>query len=236
MRAFLVDDEILVRGYLAELLIEQGVAVVGEAGDAPSALAGIAESRPDVVFVDVRMPGISGLHLAEEIRRLDDPPHIVLATGHSEHAVAGFDLGAADYLLKPVSPERLMRCLARLRPEQSTRASAPAPFGRLPLRSDAGIRLADPAEVACALSRERKVYVRLDSGEEFRFAGSLAELEARLEPLGFLRIHDSYLVPVAKIREVIPLGNHEFEVRLADGRRAPVGRTRYPVLRKLLGF
>ncbi|MFM7322750.1 MAG: LytR/AlgR family response regulator transcription factor, partial [Armatimonadota bacterium] len=174
MKAFLVDDEVLVRGYLAELLSEQGVCVVGEAGDAPSALSGIRAIRPDVVFVDVRMPGVSGLHLAEEIGRMEDPPLVVLATGHSEHAVAGFDLGAADYLLKPVSPERLMRCLAKLGDAMRPRAVAsPASIDRIALRSDAGIRLADPAEVACATTRDRKVYVRLDNGEEYRWAGSL---------------------------------------------------------------
>ncbi len=236
MKAFLVDDEPLVRGYLAELLAEQGVDVVGEAGDAPSALGGIVATRPDVVFVDVRMPGVSGLHLAEEIGRMNDPPLLVLATGHSEHAVAGFDLGAADYLLKPVSPERLMRCLAKLGETLRPRNLAAAVLDRLPLRSEAGIRLADPAEVACATTRDRKVYVRLDNGEEYRWAGSLAELETRLQPAGFLRIHDSYLVPVSKIREVLPLGNHEFEIRLADGRRAPVGRTRFAELRRMLGL
>jgi len=235
MRAFLVDDEPLARGYLAELLEAQGVTVVGTADNAAAAIAQVGTLEPDVVFLDIQMPGISGLEAAPEILRLPHAPIVVVVTGYAEHAVAAFEHETTDYLLKPVSPERLLRCLGKVRRILASKGGAATSSGRIAVRGDTGIRIVSTDEIVCASAREKKVFVRTDDGIEFRYMGSLSELESKCQSCGFVRIHDSYLVPLAKIRELIPLGNHEFEVRLSDGRRAPVGRTRYTALRERLG-
>ncbi len=235
MNAFLVDDEPLARGFLAELLEEQGVTIAGMADNALTALAEIPVLCPDVVFLDIEMPGISGLDAAAELLRLPNPPVVVIVTGYAEHAVAAFEHETTDYLLKPVSPERLLRCLGKVRRIRASRGTGTAAPNRIAVRGETGIRIVSTEEIVCASARDKKVFVRTDDGTEFRYMGSLSELESKCQNCGFVRIHDSYLVPVSKIRELIPLGNHEFEIRLSDGRRAPVGRTRYASLRGQLG-
>jgi DNA-binding LytR/AlgR family response regulator len=244
VKAILVDDEPLPRLHLRQLLEEQGVTILGEAADAPSAMEKTEALRPDVVFLDIRMPGLTGLQLGSALTHVDEPPLIVFTTGYAEHAVAAFEQAALDYLVKPISAERLMHTLTRVRTALSRQSSheqqrdaiqevteaaarTTAPLRRLPVRSAYAVRLLRIEDIVCAIARERRVFVRTTNGEEYRIYYTLTQLERLLPPDTFLRVHDSYLIKIEAVEELNFLGNHAYELRLSDGTQVPVGRARY---------
>jgi DNA-binding LytR/AlgR family response regulator len=232
----IVDDEPLARAYLNRLLLAAGVTVAGEAGDAASALPLVQSTSPDVVFLDIEMPGMNGLDFGRQLR--EQPginTAVVFVTGYSEHAVDAFSQQATDYLLKPVSNERLLQCLIRIHNQRSPTADDHE-IQRLPVRGLTAILLVPIPDIVCITSREKKVFVQMKDGTEHRALQNLTQLEERLIRNKFIRIHGSYVVPTNHITEIMHLGNHEYEVRLSDGRRAPVGRTRIKDLKRSLGL
>jgi two-component system, LytTR family, response regulator len=194
------------------------------------------------------MPGLSGLQLASALLHLEFAPLILFVTGYSEHAVAAFEQNALDYLVKPVSPERLAQSLARARErladlearrrlrESVTRQAAEAPVvRRLPIRTDYAVRLLRVEEIVCALAHDQRVFVRTKSGE-YRTYYTLTQLESLLPSDQFLRIHDSCIVNLDAVEELLFLGNHAYRVRLTDNEQLPVGRRRYAELQRRLGL
>jgi DNA-binding LytR/AlgR family response regulator len=236
--ALVADDEPLARVHLRSLLEEQSVRVVGEAGNAKEALSACEELRPHVVFLDIEMPGMNGLQLAASMKNAKFRSQIVFVTGYSEHAVEAFEKDAADYLLKPVSPERLSSTLARIqnRLEQSG-ASAPQVRGsqpRIPIRSKSSVRFVRTDRVQCAFRRGTQVILAtLDSEEVTPY--SLAQLEDLLTSPRFMRIHSSCLVNLDAVEELLFYGNHTYGVRLRRGGELPVSRSAFPELKMRMG-
>jgi DNA-binding LytR/AlgR family response regulator len=248
MTALIVDDEPLARVHLRRLLETQGVQVVGEAENAAQALELAEDMHPELLLLDIQMPGLTGIQMASALLHVDPTPLLVFVTGYSEHAVAAFEHDALDYLLKPVSADRLAKTLVRARERLADvgarkaarewiteRAAEAPPLRRLPVRADYVVHLIRVEEIVCALAREKRVFVRTRSGEH-RTYYTLTQLESLLPRDEFLRIHDSCIVNMDQIEELIFLGNHAYEVRLADGHRLPVGRTRYTELQRRLGL
>jgi DNA-binding LytR/AlgR family response regulator len=179
---------------------------------------------------------MNGLDFARQLREQPGVnTAVVFVTGYSEHAVDAFSHQATDYLLKPVSNERLLQCLLRIHNQRTTSVDDPD-IQRLPVRGLSAILLVPIADIVCITSREKKVFVRMKDGTEHRALQNLTQLEERLMRNKFIRIHGSYVVPTNHITEIMHLGNHEYEVRLSDGRRAPVGRTRIIDLKRALGL
>lgn len=248
LTALIVDDEPLARVHLRRLLEQQDVTIVAEAENAAKALQLAEDLCPALLFFDIQMPGLTGLQAASALLHLDKAPLLIFVTGYSEHAVAAFEKDALDYLVKPVSPERLATTLMRARERlagKSTmqqRATIEArlsetpmqPLQRLPVRKDYSVLLIRIEEIRYAQARERRVYIRTAEGEH-RTYYSLTQLESLLPP-SFFRIHDSYLVNMGLVEEVIFLGNHAYMMRLSDGSQLPVGRSRYPELQRRLGL
>lgn len=257
LTGLIVDDEPLARAHLGRLLKAQGVEIVGEADNVVTALQLAEDLQPELVFLDIQMPGLTGMQMATALMHLDTPPLVVFVTGYSEYALDAFDRNALDYLVKPLTPERLTQTLARARerlagrrarsgtgeaagdsgaPEAAEpRDSTPAPLRRLPIRENYSVRLVRVEEIVCAVAREKRVYVRTAAGEH-RTYYTLTQLEALLPGDLFLRIHDSCLVQLEKVEEILFLGNHTYRVRLSDGELLPVGRSRYPELQRRLGL
>lgn len=244
----IVDDEPLARAHLRHLLEGQGVQVLGEAGDAPTALQLAEDLRPDLLLLDIQMPGLTGMQMASALLHLQEPPLLVFVTGYSEHAVAAFERDALDYLVKPVAPERLATTLARARERLADRqarqqarqhvlqrAAKSPPLRRLPVRADYAVRLIRVEEVVCAIARQKRVFVCDKEGEHCTYY-TLKQLEALLPTDRFLRIHASYLVNLDYVDELLFLGNHAYEIRLTNHQRLPVGRTHYPELKRRLGL
>jgi len=189
----------------------EGVQVVGEAGDSVDAQERIQAVSPDLVFLDIRMPGLDGMALAQR----GGLPPVVFVTAHAEHALPAFDVPAVDYLLKPVSEARLQRALERAR-------ARVGPQLRIHARTRAGVVLVPAPEIAVFSARD-KYSVFLHRGDELLLEESLSALEARLAPLGFMRVHRAELVNLHHARALCT-GGGGAALELIDGRRVPVSR------------
>jgi two-component system LytT family response regulator len=252
LRAFLVDDEPLASSRLARLLGATGrVDVVGRASDAAEALAALGRTPADVVFLDIHMPGMSGLELAE---RLPPDLAVVFTTAYDQHALAAFEANAIDYLLKPVERKRLDRALdklERLRADDTridatamvgrlaaALRAAPAPFvDRLPFRTREGIQLLEVGAVTHFVARDRLTHAVTPVGDHVVDFG-LAELEAKLDPAKFLRIHRAALVNLDHVAEIQPWPGGRLLVRLKGAARTDleVSRDRVRALKDRLGI
>jgi two-component system response regulator AlgR len=230
MRVLVVDDEPLARMRLAALLGEcEGVTLIGQAADADAALAAVDEHAPDLLLLDINMPGLDGTELA---RRLGARVQVIFCTAYENHAVAAFELGAVDYLLKPVRLERLREALARAarrRQAQEPREAIGYLHGRL--RGEQ-VRIALD-DVVCLLAEEKYVVVR-HGGGELLIEDSLRQLEEAY-PQQLVRLHRNCLVPQARLVGLKSLADGRTLARLAGTELQPeVSRRNLPAVRRLL--
>jgi two-component system, LytTR family, response regulator len=234
MRALIVDDELHAREELEALLVQTGeFDIVGRSANAVEAIQAIRRERPDVVFLDIQMPAISGLEL---LAMLEDAelPRVVFVTAHDEFALRAFEASAIDYLLKPVEAERLAKTLEKLRelPRPFDRERLPpATIKRIPCLAGRAIKLLGLAEVEAARSSEAGVYVLGPRGELFTEL-TLKVLEERA---GLVRCHKQFLVNVEAVDEV-HLEEGIATIRTRSGMQVPVSRRFLPKLRERLGI
>jgi two-component system LytT family response regulator len=236
MRALIVDDEPLAREELERLLLETTeFEIVGRCSNAVEALKAVREERPDVLFLDVQMPGVSGLEL---VGMIDDEiaPDTVFVTAYDEFAVEAFEKSAIDYLLKPVEKDRLAKTVERLRARRSGAARPPAiaapDIKRIPCLAVRSIKLVPVPEVEFVKSSEAGVYVVTPQGEFFTEL-TLSVLEARA---GLLRCHKQYLVNVDRIDEISLSENSLAVIKTKSGQSVPVSRRHLARLRSALGL
>jgi len=234
IRALIVDDEAPARSELRYLLAAHpDVQVVGEAASAPEALELARDLRYDVVFLDVEMPGLTGLEAAPLVHERSDPPAIVFVTAHAEYAVDAFAVEAFDYLLKPVDPDRLARVVERLRERTMENA---APVEKIPVVAGGGTELLDFDQIHYAQADGD--YSRIHTYDRaYLCTASLGELADRL-PGGFARIHRSYIVNLAKVAAVRRASPDRFRIQLADAARTEldVARRQSREIRERLGL
>ena len=253
LRALLVDDEPLALTRLSRLLAATGrVEVVGQAGDAEEALAALSGgAAADVMFLDIHMPGMTGLQLAARV-----PPDvaIVFTTAYDQHALEAFDADAVDYLLKPIDRKRLGRALDKLErlrdePARADMAAvlerlaaavraAPTPFlERVPFRARDGIQFVAIGRVTHFIARDRLTHAVTPNGDHVVDSG-LADLETKLDPTKFLRIHRGTLLNLDYVAEIQPWPGGRLLVRLKDDKRTEleVARDRARALRERLGW
>ncbi|GAC1414010.1 MAG: LytTR family DNA-binding domain-containing protein [Candidatus Velthaea sp.] len=235
-----VDDESLVRSELIYALgrVADDIAIV-EAENAAQALATLAAAPFDIVFLDIGLPGMNGLDAMTVIDKLPNRPHVVFVTAYDQHALRAFELAASDYVVKPVSEERLAMTIARVRSARAANSEgAKTPFsGRLPLDDDDRTLLVRINDIRMVHANGHTVLAKTFD-RELRFRGSLGECAARLEPLGFLRTHRSFLVNPEHVVEVEPFFGGTYVLRLDDKGRseAPVSRGFMPNIRKVFGL
>jgi two-component system, LytTR family, response regulator LytT len=235
LKALVVDDEAPARSELRYLLDEAGgVEVVGEASNASEAFQLIKAIPYDVVFLDIDMPGLSGVQLAEALAELERQPAIVFVTAHSEHAVKAFEVAATDYLVKPVELDRLRVAIERLAPAHQ---EGGARIERIPVEKAGRKLLLQVEDIFYVMAKDDYSYLHTDA-ERYLSTISLAQLELRLEPSGFFRVHRRYLVNLAQVREVVPMYGGTLLLTLKDreGTQVPVSRRRVPSLKKALGL
>ncbi len=229
-RILLVDDEQPARDRLRRLLESMdGVEVCGEAGDGPAALEQIRALRPDVVLLDIEMPGCSGTEVAAS---LPEPrPRIVFCTAFEHYAVEAFELNAADYLLKPVSRARLDAALRKAAPGPS-----PAPHAqRLLARAGERYVVIPVAEITAFLSEQGLTHLYTHD-RDYWMDPTLNDLEMRLDPAQFFRISRAALVRMDEVKDVAPMPGGSGEVTLKSGRRLEVSRRRFRELLERLEF
>jgi two-component system, LytTR family, response regulator len=227
MRALVVDDEAPARDKLRRWLdAHEDIEVVAEAGDGLAAAAAIADLSPDVVFLDIQMPGMNGLELATQLEPAQ-APLIVFVTAFDEHAIAAFDLNAVDYLLKPYDRERLDRTVQRLRERRAESgsgsaaaiATARARLGtseRLLVPQGDTLHLLDTALIHWLEADDNYVHVHTAQAR-YMVRRTLTDLLAQLGEPRFLRIHKSTAVNLQEVRSLSPLFKGDYEVRLSSG-------------------
>jgi len=222
MKALVVDDEPLARRELRRMLDAfPSVQVVGEAGNVDEARARIEELSPDVVFLDIQMPGGTGFDL---LTQLDRVPRIVFTTAYDQYAVKAFDVNALDYLLKPIETERLATTLRKVLAAASADVATPnAPLEQLFIRDGPRCWFVPLREVSVFTSEGN--YVRLLWGKERPLLGrSLAALEMKLDPRRFFRANRSQIVNLDFIGQVEPGVGGRLHVQMRDGPEIEVSR------------
>lgn len=240
LKVLIVDDEALARRRLADLLRTVAPASdIIEAADGEAAVRSIANERPDVVFLDIQMPGQSGLEVVEAIG-LDRMPITVFVTAYDQHAIRAFDANALDYLLKPFSDERFEATMARIgkrlegQPAAPMAGAEPERWDRLVVKSAGTTQFVKAADIDWI--EAVGVYVHLYiGGKTVLYRSPIHLLADKLDPAHFVRIHRSAIVNLESIVHLEPISHGEFEVVLKHGGRAKVSRTFRAQLEKRLG-
>ena len=238
LRVALADDEPLARTRLARLLREAGCEVKAELADGAEVLAWLREPRDvEALFLDIQMPGATGLEVAAELADCRHCPPVVFVTAFSEHAVRAFEAAAVDYILKPVSAERLAKSLARLREggNRGTEASAANPQ-RFPVKAGEGHVFLDLKRTT-HFEVEEEIVWAWAAGSRHRTAWTtLAEVEAAFPQAGLLRIQRHLLLRPEAVLGLKPLEGGRASVRVADGLDLEVSRSATPKIKELLGL
>lgn len=259
IRTLIVDDEPLARERLQELLDDRSdIVVVGEAEDGLEAANAIQKHEPDLVFLDVQMPGLSGIDVIEEVGR-DTMPVTVFVTAYDQYAIKAFDLAAVDYLLKPFDDERFEQALARARQrilDQGTDAISRRLLRMLEERDPALLEAEEESdepylERIAVQGRGKARIVSVEDITHITADGSYAELHtadgthvirermkalsSRLDPSKFVRVHRSAIVRLDEVEMILRSGGGNYAVRLDDGTTVSVSRGRIEELQERLG-
>ncbi|UGB45572.1 LytTR family transcriptional regulator DNA-binding domain-containing protein [Frateuria edaphi] len=230
IRTLLVDDEVLARLALRQALAAHpDVEIVGECGNAADAMQASAALAPDLLFLDIRMPGLDGFQLLQELKP-DALPMVVFTTAYAQHALRAFDANALDYVLKPIDQARFDQAIARVRRHWrglSARTAPPAqPAGatqRISVRVGEHMRVIAVDTIDWIEADGNYVHIHVGK-QAYLHRETLAGLVATLDPACFLRIHRGTLVNVERIREIHPLFQGNAEVVLHDGTRLGLSR------------
>lgn len=239
--AAVVDDEPVARAGLHRLLDEvEWIRCIGEAGNGPAAIELIDGSQPELVFLDIHMPGLSGI---EVLRRLRHRPLVVFTTAYAEHAVTAFELGALDYLLKPFGEERLLASLDRVRAalgepraaafERMGEALGHGPMSRIFVRTGRSIVPVAVADIAWFEAIGDYIAAHAGATQHLLHV-PLAQLEERLDPARFVRIHRTHIVNLDHVAAFRSDLNGHVAAELKDGTRLPVSRAKAKELRRLV--
>jgi two-component system, LytTR family, response regulator LytT len=260
LRAVVVDDEQLARDELGYLLGQVGdIEIIGQAGNGVEALTAIERLRPDVVFLDVQMPGLTGFEVARRLLDVGAPVQIVFVTAFDQHAIEAFEVNAVDYLLKPVEQPRLERAVDRARQRISVHRVLEGDGSsavnqaqlerivqlvterqnrrdRLAIKVGERFLLVQADDVIYASLREDGIAVVTEQHAGMSNYRTLDELQDRLDSTVFWRVHRSHLVNINKIKEIVPWFSRNYILRMKDAKSTeiPVSRTQTKRLRDYL--
>lgn len=231
LKTLIVDDEPLAVERLQILCARiPGVQLVGTASEGEAAIRLVDALEPELIFLDISMPGMSGMEVAERLGRRAVPPSVVFVTAFEEFAIAAFDLSAADYLLKPVAPDRLERAVRRAElrqrapepPAETPRATAHVTEFWVPSRGELVRVAADSIE---RVEAERD-YMRLfANGRSYLIHETIGALEQRMDPALFMRVHRSAIIRRDRIARLGHDGQGNWTAELDDGTPVRIGRT-----------
>jgi two-component system LytT family response regulator len=245
MGTLIVDDELPARERLRRLLAEiEAVEVVGEAKDGLQAVELVEALSPDLILLDIQMPGLDGF---EVIEALADPPLVIFVTAYDEYAIRAFEVNALDYLLKPFSRERLAKAIRRAQQFLTEEHDVAAQFGpllkslaaqgcyltRLAVRDRDRIRVLDVEQVDCISVEDEQTWVHVGD-QAYPVRRTLAELETRLDPARFFRAHRSAMVNLSRVKEIVPWFKGSHKLCLSTGAELDLSRAQARALREIL--
>jgi two-component system LytT family response regulator len=246
LRVVIVDDEAPARGLLREYLAAHpGVEVVGECANGFEAVKVIGEQAPDVVFLDIQMPKLDGFEVLDLLER---PPVVVFVTAYDEYALKAFEVHAVDYVLKPVTRERLAGSLAQVRARLGAPAAASAPspamlaaaarppgryVERLLVKDGPNVHVIPVGQVDWIEAQDDYVGIRAEGRTHLK-PQPLAEVAAGLDPARFVRIHRSCVLNIERLARLELYAKDSYLAVLQDGKELPVSRSGHARLRELL--
>ena len=252
LRTVVVDDEQLARDEL-RFLLEQlgGIEIVAQAGNGVEALRVIEDLQPDLVMLDVQMPGLTGFEVARRVVEAGLDSQLVFVTAYDQYAIDAFDVNAVDYLLKPVEAERLATAVERVRKRLMTDkpkkdndlepllqmlADRQGRREQLAIKIDERFLLVQTDEVVHASVEDDQIRVVTNSLSGTSNYRTLDELQTRLDPAVFWRVHRSHLVNINKIKEIVPWFSRNYILKMKDakGTEIPVSRSQTRRLREYL--
>jgi DNA-binding LytR/AlgR family response regulator len=251
IRAWLVDDEKLALTRLARMLRETGkVEIIGTSTDSQEAQTSLSEVSLDALFLDIEMPGLNGFQL---LSRLASPPAVVFTTAYDQYAIKAFEANGTDYLLKPITPEALDRAIAKLERNRNTDPAQyrdmldrlTAALGRqghhyprrIPSKLGDRVQFVDLDKVTHFFAEGKLTYAATPN-KNFVVDDSIIQLETKLDPTQFQRIHRAYLVNLTAVAEVCSWFGGKMIARLNDAAHTelPIARDRVKTLKERLGF
>jgi len=250
----IVDDEPLAREELSRLVAgDADFKIAGEAKNGLDAIEAMKKNIPDIVFLDIEMPGMSGLEVAARIADWPKPPCVVFATAYNQYAIEAFDANAIDYILKPYEPERLKKTLMRIKEFKASQKSPSESLKSLEQdlvnkgllkrivghrRNSKDKKVMDPAQIYYFYANNEEVFARLES-EELIIKSTLKELLEKLDGDHFAQTHKAYIVNLDKLEKVAPMFNGNFEISLKssaeDFPKIPLSRRYAKSLKEKIG-
>jgi two-component system, LytTR family, response regulator len=241
VKVLLADDEIAARERLRQLLAGYPeLVIVGEARDGVDALAKVATLQPDVLFLDIEMPALDGIAVARALG--PKGPRVVFVTAYDDFALAAFENAAVDYLVKPVTEERLQKTVERLRDrhrpaldETLLAIERKRPSRRFAVKSGAEYHLVDLAKMSAIIAEDKYAVVK-GLKNEILCDETLDSLGARLDPERFMRVHRAAIVSLSAVARLEREGDRKYVLVLNDGMRVPVSRDRLDEVRSALGI
>jgi len=247
IRAIIIEDEAPARELLLHMLKDhQEISVIAECADGFNGLKEIKEKKPDLIFLDIQMPKLTGFELIEV---LDERPEVIFTTAFDQYAIKAFELNAIDYLLKPFSKERLGEALVKatgkiLRNEKSdsainnlisTRPEEEGPITRIVIRKGSGIKIIPLTSVSYIGAEDDYVMIYYNEGKALK-QQTMKYYEDYLPSSSFLRVHRSFIVNLEKITRLEPYSKDNYVAVLSSGEKIPVSRSGYKSLRERLNF
>lgn len=226
LKVLIADDEAGMRLLLRKVVEKNnGFEVVGEAADGESAVSLAEKLDPDVIFMDVEMPGLNGVECAKRIQDINPKVIIIFATGHEEYMPEAFELYAFDYITKPFNIERINQTLNRiasLLPVQKENVCSSPLFqnksglGKIVIKNKEGISLVDEEDIIFIQRENRSTVIYTSDGQRYVTSEGLSELEERLDKNLFLRSHKSYIINISMVYKIYPYGRWTYVAKLRN--------------------
>ncbi|ARK29564.1 LytR/AlgR family response regulator transcription factor [Halalkalibacter krulwichiae] len=238
IRTVIIDDEPYSRDELSFLLKQyENIEILGEADSGERGLEVVMKKEPDVVFVDIEMPQMSGLELANTLKSLRKVPIIIFATAYPDYAAKAFRVQALDYLVKPFDEDQLSETMTRVQERLALEQGGeqkPVKIARLAVEHEGRIIYLSPLEISYVFREERDTMI-CTSNQIFSTKTPLKELEEKLNGFPFFRTHKSYLVNLDKVEQLIPWFNGAYQVKVVGRKEEiPVSRNYVKALREQL--
>jgi two-component system, LytTR family, response regulator LytT len=235
MKVAIIDDEPYSREEMKHLLSSYPwVEVVGEASSGEKALEIILTKEPDVLFLDIEMPGMSGVDLAEALQKMKRKPEIVFATAYPDYALKAFRVEAVDYLLKPFEEDQLAQAMERLKSLLKIESRESPSLGKLAVQDEDKIVFIRPEDILYIFREERETVICTEK-KKYTSRLPIKDLEKKLATYPFFRVHKSYLVQLPFVEELIPWGSGVYQLKVHGADEAiPVSRNYVKELRERL--
>jgi len=231
MRVLIADDEPVARQVLREHLEAMpGIQISGEAATGSDAVEQILHSKPDLVLLDLEMPEMDGLSVVRKLRG-ENAPKVIFVTAYQQHALEAFEVGAIDYLLKPVREDRLLKAIDKARKELGTAQVPAGPPRKVVGHRGSDFYLLDPNEIV-AFQAERELVHISTAAERFLAEHSLKALEKDLDPERFRRIHRACIINTDHIRKISPLSSKRWLLTMSNGMEVIVSKRLASIIRE----